>query len=607
MSSYVIGLGMGLGLAILLTSAIGLAQDRPAAQPAVQGHVDVFNSIQGRMVVMSSRSDGAPVEKGDIVCELDPRELKDRLATQDIVVRAAEFDLESAAMAREATGMRIVEYVEGQLKNVLATIAGEIKVAEANLSIAEDQLDWARRMFDKGYVSLAEKVTNELQLKEARFGLEATQSRKKVLLDYTKERTLKQLRSEAAAAMARELAVQAALEREAFGPEKPDGPDRSLQNRGPVWRPRRVYRPDRRRGGCARRAVALSGCSGRNGDYEGEMRDPSLIGGIRVRIISINIVCCAVCVLATGSSAEGLQPPPPGDGAEINQLLAPYFPPSLDFDKEIAGLSKGSRPEILTWERIYALALVRARSVRGAFAPMLNPIALNQEAARHGVADFARFREEFLTGRVPAGGAFRDPSAQVFGLLGRLHTIDNARRVVALHDNLHRMLQERSQSESSGVNRLDVELVDASKVRAQQDLAVEIRQFRDGLDAAQIHARPFPSCGAAPGPSEPRSVPRRARIHRKLDENSEARPPDLAQAGRALAGSGRGRSRPSAALRPGRDEPGSMGRNPEPRRGTRGQESKGARQGFGFRQHWRPARASGSASHPQPVRRAASL
>ena len=65
---------------------------------------------------------------------------------------------------------------------------------------------------------------------------------------------------------------------------------------------------------------------------------------------------------------------------------------------------------------------------------------------------------------MPAGGAFRDPSAQVFGLLGRLHTIDNARRVVALHDNLHRMLQERSQSESSGVNRLDVELVDASKV-----------------------------------------------------------------------------------------------------------------------------------------------
>ena len=51
---------------------------------------------------------------------------------------------------------------------------------------AEDQLDWARRMFDKGYVSIAEKVTNELKLKEARFAIEAIQSNKKVLVDYTR-------------------------------------------------------------------------------------------------------------------------------------------------------------------------------------------------------------------------------------------------------------------------------------------------------------------------------------------------------------------------------------------------------------------------------------
>ena len=150
------------------------------------------------------------------------------------------------------------------------------------------------------------------------------------------------------------------------------------------------------------------------------MTSPAQIGDYVVRILAIGIVCCAVCVVATRSSAGRPQPPLPGDGSEINQLLTPYVPPSLDFDKEIAGLSKGSRPEILTWERIYALALVRARSIRGAFAPTLDPMALNQEAARQGVADFARFRKEFLTGRVAAGGAFRDPSARVFGLLGRL-------------------------------------------------------------------------------------------------------------------------------------------------------------------------------------------
>jgi HlyD family secretion protein len=213
MSSNVIRLWLVVGLAILLSGAIVLAQDRATVQPATQVHVDVFNPIQGRMVIITSRPDGSLVDRGDIVCEIDPRALKDRLATQEIVVRAAEFDFESATMAREATGMRIVEYVEGQLKNELATIWGETKVAEANLARAEDQLDWARRMFDKGYVSVAEKVTNELLLKEARFGLEVSQSKRKVLLDFTKERTLKELRSESAAAMSRELAKQAALER----------------------------------------------------------------------------------------------------------------------------------------------------------------------------------------------------------------------------------------------------------------------------------------------------------------------------------------------------------------------------------------------------------
>jgi hypothetical protein len=212
------------------------------------------------------------------------------------------------------------------------------------------------------------------------------------------------------------------------------------------------------------------------------MRPPAQIGDNVVRILAIGMVCCAVCVIATRSSAGRPQPPLPGDGAEINQLLTPYVPQSLDFDKEIAGLSHGSRPEILTWDRIYALALVRARSIRGAFAPSLDPTALDKEAARQGVGDFARFRKEFLSGRVAAGGAFRDPSAQVFGLLGRLYAIDNTRHVVALHDNLHQLIRERSQAESSGVNRLDVDLVRAASVRARQNLSDEITQFRDGLD-----------------------------------------------------------------------------------------------------------------------------
>jgi HlyD family secretion protein len=69
-------------------------------------------------------------------------------------------------------------------------------------------------MFTKGYSSLAEKISEELALKHARFALEEAQSQKKVLLDYSRARTTKALTGAIESARARELAAQAVLERE---------------------------------------------------------------------------------------------------------------------------------------------------------------------------------------------------------------------------------------------------------------------------------------------------------------------------------------------------------------------------------------------------------
>jgi len=211
-----------------------------------------------------------------------------------------------------------------------------------------------------------------------------------------------------------------------------------------------------------------------------------------MRIVPIGFVACAFFVVAE-SSVAGAQPPvrsartTPREGAETNPLLVPHVPTSLDSDKEIAGLSKVSRAEVLTWERVYALALVRARSHRGAFSESLDPAALAAEAARQGVADFARFRTEFLAGGPGAGGRpFRDPSGAVLELLGRHHAIDRARRNVAFHESLVKLIQELVQGESSGLNRLDVDMLIASLVRARQRLADEIGQFRERLDDLKV-------------------------------------------------------------------------------------------------------------------------
>jgi HlyD family secretion protein len=214
MSSNLKRLGLLVGLPTLLAGAIVLAQDRPASQSAGQGHVDVFNPVEGRVVVVTSRPDGARVAKGDIVCELDSTELKDRLSAQVIVVRGAEADFQGARIAREVAELAAIEYTEGTFVQEQAAAAGEIKLAEANLARAEDRLDWTRRMYEKGYTSLAEKVAEELTLKKARFTLEQTQSKLKALLDYTKTKTIKSLTGSVETATACELAKHAAVVRE---------------------------------------------------------------------------------------------------------------------------------------------------------------------------------------------------------------------------------------------------------------------------------------------------------------------------------------------------------------------------------------------------------
>jgi hypothetical protein len=162
-------------------------------------------------------------------------------------------------------------------------------------------------------------------------------------------------------------------------------------------------------------------------------------------------------------------------------VRAPAVPSSFETDKEIAGLSKSSRAEVLTWERVYALALVRFRSSGKTVAESLDPAVLRAAADRQEVANFARFRVDFLAGS-PGTGGFQDPSASVLALHHRLQMVDNARQDVAYHDSLTELLRERVQGESSGLSQLDLDVVNSLSLLARERLADEIRKFRDGFD-----------------------------------------------------------------------------------------------------------------------------
>jgi len=105
---------------------------------------DAYCLVEGQTTIIMIKPEGTPVKKGELVCQLDSASLKDQLVNQQITTKCAEANHENAKLTREVAEIAVVEYVEGIFKQDFATVEGEIKLNESDLSRAEDRLDWAK-------------------------------------------------------------------------------------------------------------------------------------------------------------------------------------------------------------------------------------------------------------------------------------------------------------------------------------------------------------------------------------------------------------------------------------------------------------------------------
>ncbi len=95
-------------------------------------------------VIKKLASDGERVKKGDVVCELDSAALNNQLINQRITEKSAEANFGNARLARESAEVDLAQYEEGPFKLELMEVVRDRKVAEAELALAEDQLELAR-------------------------------------------------------------------------------------------------------------------------------------------------------------------------------------------------------------------------------------------------------------------------------------------------------------------------------------------------------------------------------------------------------------------------------------------------------------------------------
>src|SRR5262249_7774856 len=90
------------GVLLLTAGAWGQQAPQEPGTAVRRNGVAVFAAVEGRTAVVFVPPRGARVKKGDLVCELDPTGVKERLANQELILAGSAAGLRGARLAREA-------------------------------------------------------------------------------------------------------------------------------------------------------------------------------------------------------------------------------------------------------------------------------------------------------------------------------------------------------------------------------------------------------------------------------------------------------------------------------------------------------------------------
>jgi hypothetical protein len=135
-----------------------------------------------------------------------PTPARDRAMNQHIMVKSMDASHTNAKLTSEFAEIDIKVYTEHVFIQDLATVDGEIKLAESDLLRARDILAFVQKDGDKLWANL--------DVRARTLTLELAESKKKTLLEYTKPRRIKELEARALGARIDAQAKKVLLEKE---------------------------------------------------------------------------------------------------------------------------------------------------------------------------------------------------------------------------------------------------------------------------------------------------------------------------------------------------------------------------------------------------------
>ncbi len=174
----------------------------------------IKNEVEGRTSIIYLIPEGTVVKKGELLVELDASTLDDNKIDQEIRVQNAEAsyinakenlavvenqaksDVDLATLDLDFARQDLKKYLEGEYPNELRKAEANITLAEEELTRARETLKWSQTLFNEKYLSQTELQADQLSEKKKTLDVELAKNNLDLLKNFTYQRELAQLESD---------------------------------------------------------------------------------------------------------------------------------------------------------------------------------------------------------------------------------------------------------------------------------------------------------------------------------------------------------------------------------------------------------------------------
>lgn len=196
-------------------------------------NLEVKCQVAGGSSILWIVPDGKEVEQGEVIVKLDQSSIDDLLNSQRINLEKAMASKIQAQEDHGAAILSVQEYDEGTFLKEQQIAEANINIAQENLRSSQNLLEHTRKMSRKGFVTALQVEADEFSVERSKLELESAKLSKKVLQDFTREKTLKDLRAKREAAAAKERAEQAGFKLESDRLERLERQVRNCEIKAP--------------------------------------------------------------------------------------------------------------------------------------------------------------------------------------------------------------------------------------------------------------------------------------------------------------------------------------------------------------------------------------